>query len=305
MTNKYAVEIQELSMNYGSTKALDNMSLSLEPDKIYGLLGRNGAGKTTTIRTVLGIIARDSGEVFIGDKPFPPYYHDVGYLPEERGLYPKVKVDEQLIYFASLRGMKKSDAKKALSYWLERLEMGQYEKKNFETLSKGNQQKIQLIVALLHNPQIVILDEPFSGLDPVNALMLKSVVLELISNGKTVIFSSHQMNFVEEFCSDVLLLHGSHIVLQGSLNKIKRSYERKSLFIRLREPGLDISGDLKIPGVVKAEPLNEGFMLTLESEDISKPVFGALAEKQLDIDRFELIEHSLNDIFIMKAGENL
>lgn len=297
--------VNNLSKRFGEKVVLDNISFSCKAGTATGLLGRNGAGKTTTIRTVLGIIAKDSGEILLGNKHFPPYYNGVGYLPEERGLYPKIHVGEQLLYFSSLRGMKKSDAKKSLSYWLARLEMEQYEKNNFETLSKGNQQKVQLIVALLHDPEIVILDEPFSGLDPVNAQMLKEVVRELVSAGKTVIFSSHQMNYVEEFCNEVLLLHGGRIVMDGELNQIKRSYERKRLFIRLRNPGRDISSELKTGGVLNVERINDGFMLTLDSEDSAAAVFKLIAEKKFEIDKFELVEHSLNDIFIMKVGEDI
>ena len=297
------LEIKNLSKSFGEKKVIDKISFTCSSGIATGLLGRNGAGKTTTIRTVLGIITRDGGEVLLDGRPLPPYYSPIGYLPEERGMYPKLKIEEQLVYFATLRNMSAKDAKKSLGYWLERFEMTEYQGKNFEVLSKGNQQKIQLIAALLHNPSIVILDEPFSGLDPVNALLLKSVVLELIAGGKLVIFSSHQMNFVEDFCEEVVMIDKGVLVLDGNLNKIKQSYDRNKLFVRVRRSDRDITPLFKLPGVLGARKHNDGYMVSLEREELCGSVLAALTSSGVDIDDFHLVELTLNDIFIEKVGE--
>ncbi|MDR0325270.1 MAG: ATP-binding cassette domain-containing protein [Oscillospiraceae bacterium] len=296
------LEVRGLKKSFGEKVVLDGVSFACESGVATGLLGRNGAGKTTAIRSVLGIISRDGGEVLLDGNPLPSYYEPIGYLPEERGLYPKIKVSEQLTYFATLRGMKPRQARAALDKWLERLEMTEYRDKNFETLSKGNQQKIQLAAALLHDPDIIILDEPFSGLDPVNALLLKSVVLELIAEGKLLVFSSHQMNFVEEFCQEVIMIHEGHLVLQGSLSQIKRSYDRDRAFVRLRRSEADIAADLRVEGVLDVKPHNGGFLLELDKEDRCQGILKALMDKNHDIDDFHLVELSLGDIFIQKAG---
>lgn len=296
------LEIKNLSKSFGDKKVIKNISFKCSSGVATGLLGRNGAGKTTTIRTVLGIITRDSGEVLLDGKPLPPYYSPIGYLPEERGMYPKMKIDEQLVYFASLRNMSVKDAKKSLNYWLERLEMTEYRAKKFEVLSKGNQQKIQLIGALLHNPSIIILDEPFSGLDPVNALLLKSVVLELIADNKLVIFSSHQMNFVEEFCQDIVMVHEGGLVLDGNLSKIKQSYDRNNLFVRVRRSDKDISQLLNVPGATEVKRHNDGYIVRLEREELCGSILNKLTESGVDVDDFHLVELTLNDIFIQKVG---
>jgi len=297
------LEIKNLSKSFRDKQVLNGISFTCHSGVATGLLGRNGAGKTTTIRSVLGIIARDGGEVLLDGKPLPAYFSSIGYLPEERGLYPKIKIEEQLCYFASLRDMSSRDAKKSLGYWLSRLEMEEYRGKNFETLSKGNQQKIQLIGALIHNPSLVILDEPFSGLDPVNSLLLKSVVLELIAEGKLVIFSSHQMNFVEEFCQEVILVHNGQLVMEGNLSEIKRAQDRNHLFIRARRSDRDLLPLLKLPCVSFAEQHNDGFMVTLDREEDCGAVLNKLVSEKVDIDNFHLVELSLNDIFIEKVGE--
>ncbi|MDR1803178.1 MAG: ATP-binding cassette domain-containing protein [Treponema sp.] len=297
------LEIKNLSKSFGEKKVIDKISFTCSSGIATGLLGRNGAGKTTTIRTILGIISRDGGEVLLDGKPLPSYYSPVGYLPEERGMYPKMKIEEQLVYFATLRNMPVKDARKSLDYWLERLEMTEYRGKKFEVLSKGNQQKIQLIGALLHNPDIVVLDEPFSGLDPVNALLLKSVVLELISKNKLVVFSSHQMNYVEDFCQEVVMIDKGQLVLDGNLNKIKQSYDRNSLFVRVRRSDKDITPLFDIPGVIEAKKHNNGYMVSLKREELCGSVLANLTNNGVDIDDFHLVELTLNDIFIQKVGE--
>lgn len=201
------LELKNIEKCFGENKVLNGISFKAEGGKAFGLLGRNGAGKTTTIRILMNVFPANGGEVLIDGKPIDYDKIGIGYLPEERGLYPKKLIIDQLTYFAELKGMSKKDAVKSIDYWLDRLAMTEYRNKRLDTLSKGNQQKIQLITAIAHDPDIVILDEPFSGLDPVNAMLLKDVVKEQIAKGKIVLFSSHQMSYIEEFCDSIAILN--------------------------------------------------------------------------------------------------
>ncbi|MBQ1962153.1 MAG: ATP-binding cassette domain-containing protein, partial [Clostridia bacterium] len=194
------LELRNISKSFGEKQVLKGISFKAQSGKAFGLLGRNGAGKTTTIRILMNVFPPDSGKVLIDGKPLDYDRIGIGYLPEERGLYPKKTILDQLVYFSVLKGMSRKQAVSAIDMWLERLEMTEYRNRRLDTLSKGNQQKIQLITALAHDPDIIILDEPFSGLDPVNAMMLKNVVREQLQKGKIVLFSSHQMSYIEEFC---------------------------------------------------------------------------------------------------------
>ena len=214
------LEIKNLTKSFGEKEVLKDISFTAESGKALGLLGRNGAGKTTTIRIIMGVFYQNSGKILIDGKPFDINKLRIGYLPEERGLYPKQKIGEQLIYFGMLKGLSKKQATENTVRWLERMGMSEYKDKRLETLSKGNQQKIQLAVTLLCNPQLVILDEPFSGLDPVNAMLLKDVIKEVIAEGAMVIFSSHQMNYIEEFCDNIAILNSGKIVISGNINDI-------------------------------------------------------------------------------------
>lgn len=206
------LELTNIEKSFGEKEVLKGISFFAVSGEAFGLLGRNGAGKTTTIRILMDVFPAEKGNVLIDGAPINYNEIKIGYLPEERGLYPKKKIIDQLVYFAALHGMKSKEAVKAADYWLERLDMTQYRNKRLDTLSKGNQQKIQLITALAHNPEIVILDEPFSGLDPVNAMLLKDVVKEEIAKGKIVLFSSHQMSYIEEFCSNIAIINQGEIV---------------------------------------------------------------------------------------------
>lgn len=217
------LELQNIEKSFGDKKVLCGVSMRAEGGKAFGLLGRNGAGKTTTIRILMDVFPADGGRILMDGKPIDYRQIQLGYLPEERGLYPKKLVIDQLVYFAELKGMTHRGAIKAVDFWLDRLGMTEYRNKRLDTLSKGNQQKIQLVTALAHNPHIVILDEPFSGLDPVNAMLLKDVVKEQIAQGKIVLFSSHQMSYIEEFCDSIAILNQGHIALSGDLQEIKRS----------------------------------------------------------------------------------
>ena len=229
------VEAQNISKTFGEVQALKDLSFVIEKGKALGLLGRNGAGKTTAIRILLGILPSDTGKVLVDNKKLSFDENAFGYLPEERGLYLKYTVKSQLMHFASLYGMKKKEALNSIEYWLEKFEISEYLNKKVETLSKGNKQKIQLIVAVMHDPEVIILDEPFSGLDPVNVELFKTVIRELLAKGKTLIFSSHRMADVEELCDDIIMLKKGETILQGNLDKIKEDYGIKGLVVEGEE----------------------------------------------------------------------
>ncbi len=294
------INVNNICKSFGDKKVLEGISLSCESGKALGLLGRNGAGKTTSIRIIMGIFPADSGEILLDGKPIDRKKLKIGYLPEERGLYPKKIVMEQLVYLAELKGLKASDAKKSARELLEKLEMTEYENKKLDTLSKGNQQKIQLIATLTCDPDIVILDEPFSGLDPVNAMLLKDTVKELIARGKVVIFSSHQMNYVEEFCNDIAIINKGKIVRAGDIAQIKKSYDRNKIVVA----GADLNKikmflDDKLQGTVLNSQINkDSLLIELANADMKNGLMNSLAQESFDIDKFYVYEPSLNDIFV-------
>ena len=292
------LELNNIEKSFGEKKVLTGVSFKAEGGKAFGLLGRNGAGKTTSIRILMGVFPADSGDVLIDGKPIDYNKIGIGYLPEERGLYPKKLIIDQLTYFAELKGMGRKDAVKAVDFWLDRLGMTEYRNKRLDTLSKGNQQKIQLVTALAHDPDIVILDEPFSGLDPVNAMLLKDVVKEQIAKGKIVLFSSHQMSYIEEFCDSIAILNAGHIALCGDLHEIKRNYPRDRLVVRTEVPE-KIKADFGASCTVTE---NGSLMIRLASPDEKKTVMTALTQNY-DIDEVKVFEPSLNDIFVQYAGD--
>ena len=291
--------IKNVTKRFGNHTAVDQLSLEIPPNQMYGFLGGNGAGKTTTFRMILGLLDKTAGEIsWNGNSIGYDQSHLVGYLPEERGLYPKLKVKEQLIYLGRLRGMNKKDVLTALEYWLDRFKVPEYMDKKVEELSKGNQQKIQFISAVIHKPELLILDEPFSGLDPVNVEMLKEAVVELKDQGTSIVFSSHQMDHVEELCENLCILHKGKDIIQGSLREVKQSFGKKNLIIHA-ENSLEF---LKaFPGVVHYKPVTAGCELQIENEAVSQSIFSALQDKGF-IRKFDLEEPSLNDIFIEKVG---
>lgn len=295
------LEFKEIEKSFGDLKVLKRVSFSAQSGKAFGLLGRNGAGKTTSIRIMMNVFSQDGGEVLIDGQKID--YHKVkfGYLPEERGLYPKKKIAEQLIYFAELNGLSYKEAVDSVNYWLERLGMSEYKNKRLDSLSKGNQQKIQLITALAHNPDIVILDEPFSGLDPVNAMLLKDVVKEVIANNKIVIFSSHQMNYIEEFCDSIAILNGGQIAICGDLYDIKRNYPRNKLVVRSVDSD-KIQAECGL-ACEKGEAQGEIIIMLPDAAD-KKAIMQKLTEKY-DIDEIKIFEPSLNDIFVEHAGKQI
>ncbi|HHU84661.1 MAG TPA: ATP-binding cassette domain-containing protein [Clostridiales bacterium] len=294
------LELKEIEKSFGEKKVLTGVSFKAEGGKAFGLLGRNGAGKTTAIRILMDVFPANSGEVFLDGSPIDYDKVAMGYLPEERGLYPKKIIIDQLTYFAELKGMSKKEAVKSIDYWLERLDMTEYRNRRLDTLSKGNQQKIQLITALAHDPDIIILDEPFSGLDPVNALLLKDVVKEQIAKGKIVLFSSHQMNYIEEFCDSIAILNEGKVVLHGELRDIKRDYPRDRLIIRTETPD-KIIADF---GTSCTKTEDGDLMLRLTDASEKRTVMTQLVENY-DIDEVKVFEPSLNDIFVEFAGDSI
>lgn len=302
------LEVRNITKSFGGKEILKGISFSAESGKALGLLGRNGAGKTTTIRILMDVFHADSGEILLDGKSFDPRKMQIGYLPEERGLYPKRVVLEQMVYLARLRGTGKKQAVENSRKWLARLHVNQYEKNLLETLSKGNQQKVQLASALVCDPEIVILDEPFSGLDPVNSQILQEVVKELITDGKIVIFSSHQMSYVEEFCEDVVIINQGEVVLNGNLQRIKKEFGESQLVIsdvnRTREDMecllqnqlaeyVEITGRTREEVIVR---LREGVSRNQLLQQL-------VSMKDIEIEHFETYKPSLNDIFVAKVGE--
>jgi ABC-2 type transport system ATP-binding protein len=294
--DKMLLEFKNITKNFGDTKVLKGVSFSAKSGSAIGLLGRNGAGKTTLIRILMGVFASDSGEVLIDGKPIDRKNISIGYLPEERGLYPKKKIIDQLVFFAMLKGMKRCDAIREVNNLLSKLGIQEYRDRRLDTLSKGNQQKIQLITALVHNPDIIVLDEPFSGLDPVNALLLKNVIQGEIEKGKIVLFSSHQMNYIEEFCDSVAILHRGKVVLRGTLQEIKQSYPKNRLIVRSKDFKQVLSDE---NGILQ----NDGSVLITLKDDFEKTEKIKHLAENYDVDEISVCLPSLSDIFIGVAGE--
>lgn len=294
------LELKNIDKSFGEKKVLQGVSFTAEGGKAFGLLGRNGAGKTTSIRILMNVFPADRGEVLIDGNPIDYDKIGIGYLPEERGLYPKKPIIDQLVYFAELKGMSTRSATKSVDFWLERLGMSEYRNKRLDTLSKGNQQKIQLITALAHDPDIVILDEPFSGLDPVNAMLLKDVVKEQIAKGKVVLFSSHQMSYIEEFCDSIAIINAGKVVVSGDLHEIKRNYPRDRLVVNATN-AKQIQADLGSACTVR----EDGSLLIQLSDPSEKQSMMKRLAEGYDIDEIKVFEPSLNDIFVEFAGAQI
>lgn len=327
--------VTDLSKKYGEKTVLDHLSFRMDKPGVYALLGTNGAGKTTAIRMILGMLSKNSGEVLWNDKPLDTATCNVGYLAEERGLYPKYPLMDQLIYFAGLRGVSKSEAKKRIKYWAKRLEVEEYlypdavpaagsnsinttsgksakgglfasggrakkqKPKLADQLSKGNQQKIQLMTALISDPELIILDEPLSGLDPVNADLFKEIIREEIAKGKYLIMSSHQMATVEEFCTDITILNHSKVVLQGHLNEIKKSYGRVNLSLKVEQ---DITEYINACGINIVTEKEYEYQLKVTGEEQANELLGTLISHKIPVITFDLREPSLHEIFVEKVG---
>ena len=303
--------VKELLKKYGDKVVVDHLNFEMKNPGVYALLGTNGEGKSTSLRIMLGMLASDSGEVLWNNKPFDAVKMNVGYLAEERGLYPKYSLLDQLLYFAKLKGVSKKDAMKRIQYWSARLKVEEYvfpptkkgkkavKANRADQLSKGNQQKIQLMAALLSEPQFLILDEPLSGLDPVNTDLFKEIIREEIAKEKYLIMSSHQMPTIEEFCSDITILNRGKTVLSGNLNEIKKSYGRVNLFVK---SDIEIASYISSFGLKIAAKTPEVYHLKVSGEQQAMQFLKKLVEDQVPVVRFELREPSLHEIFIEKVG---
>ena len=295
-----SLELKNVSKSFVGKKAVDNISFSLTKPGVYGLLGTNGAGKTTTIRMLLGIIKKDSGEITWKGKPVDRKLVRFGYLPEERGVYPKTKIFDQLKYFAELKGMEKNQGISSINRWAKELKVEEYLQMSAEKLSKGNQQKIQFMTAIIHDPELVVLDEPFSGLDPVNTEILKNIIIDLIRNGKYIIMSAHQMATIEEFCSDILILNKGKTVLQGNLKEIKEKYPANRVEIDVKQ---DIESYIKELNLKIEIETNNNYVIKISDEEKAHKLLNKLVVNGINIDKFEIKKPTLNDIFIEKVGE--
>ncbi len=300
------LELKDIHKSFDGKEVLKGINFSVESGRALGLLGRNGAGKTTSIRIIMDIFRANAGEVLLDGKPFEPSKKQVGYLPEERGMYPKKTVLEQMVYFARLRGLDKKTAVESAKKWLGRLQIAEHEKRKMDTLSKGNQQKVQLATTLVCDPDIIVLDEPFSGLDPVNSQILKDVIRERIASGKIVIFSSHQMSYVEEFCEDVVIINQGEVVLQGSLDVIKHEYGQGKKILSALNLTLDeLEQHLgKLTDLVQIEGRNKYNVIFRLKDGIDQwKVLERLKAEGIEIDTYGSYEPSLNDIFVSCVGK--
>ena len=292
--------LKDVSKTFVTKKAVDKISFSLDKPGVFGLLGTNGAGKTTTIRMLLGIITKDSGEITWNGKKVDRKSVNFGYLPEERGVYPKTKIIDQLMYFAELKGMNKEDSIKAINKWAKELEVEEYLDMPAEKLSKGNQQKIQLMTAIIHDPDLIVLDEPFSGLDPVNTEIVKNIIIKLIKDGKYIIMSAHQMATIEEFCSDILILNKGKTVLQGNIKDIKNTYPANRLVI---ETESDIAKYIKKSKLIIENEHDGIYTIKITKADEAHKLLNELVSNKVVVNKFEILKPTLNDIFIEKVGE--
>ena len=294
METQPAIIAQNLTKRFGDFTAVNDVNFEVFPGEIFGFLGPNGSGKTTSIRMMLDIFRPESGEISILGGPMDEAKKNrIGYLPEDRGLYKDLKLEQTLVFLATLKGMGDQDAKAKLEDWLKRFDLYDHRNKKIQDLSRGMQQKAQFIATLIHNPDLIVVDEPFSGLDPVNTRLAKQIILEECQAGKTVIMSTHQMHQVEAMCSRIVLINKGRTVLYGEVNKIKRDFAGNAVTI---EGQGDFDG---IPGVLETRSENGEWHLILESGASHQDVFRSLAQREnIRIDRFEIAEPSLDDIFI-------
>lgn len=294
--------VEHINKSFGQVQAIVDLSMEVEEGALFGFLGANGAGKTTTMRMILDIFRPDSGQItWNGKEVREVARRNWGYLPEERGLYPKMEVEEQLLFLARLNGLSKQVASRELDAWLERLQINANRKKKIEELSKGNQQKVQFLAAILHNPAVLIMDEPFNGLDPVNANVLKEAFLEMQRRGKTIIFSTHQLEQVEELCEDILIINKGQAVVQGSVREIKHQHGRNIVRLKLDNDSevawLDV-----LTGVTVTKRRQDYIEMQIQANFDSNLIVEAALQHGGIISRFELVEPSLTDIFIEQVG---
>lgn len=293
-----SLSIQYLTKSYGDKKAVDAISLELPKGEVLGLLGRNGAGKTTTIKMMLGLIQSDSGQILWDGKPFKKEGLSIGYLPEERGLYPKTKIVDQLRYFGLLEGVSKKEVNRKIDYWLEKFQIPEYKTKMAGELSKGNQQKIQIISTLLHDPEIIILDEPFSGLDPVNSTLLSEIIEEQVNQNKTIILSSHQMGQIESFCKNICMLKDGKIIVSGKLQKIKDDYGYKNMAITSEKSLESIFNELNFT----FEKKGSVYTTKVHNDAEGLKLLNTLSNKGIPVQNYSLLEPSLHQIFVERVS---
>ena len=294
------VQVENISKHFGEFKAVDDVSFNIEKGTVYGLLGPNGAGKTTTIRMIMDIIAPDSGRIiFSGEQPSGDYADQIGYLPEERGLYRKMKVKDVILFMAELRGMDRANAFNEIDHWLQKMDLTEWENKKIEDLSKGMAQKIQFIATVIHKPELIILDEPFSGLDPINMTLLKDLMLELNADGATIILSTHIMEQAERLCEKICLINAGKIVLEGDLRDIKKSFGKNSV-------ELEYSGNVDLirnsQFVDGCNDFGQYVEVKLRSPEYYSALLRELIESSVEISRFELMEPTLHEIFVQSVG---
>jgi ABC-2 type transport system ATP-binding protein len=292
------LELQNIHKSFGTNHVLRGINLRAESGHAFGVLGRNGAGKTTMIRIVMEVFRPDEGQVLLDGVPLRRGMLRTGYLPEERGMYPKKTVLEQLIYFGQLAGLKTPAARKNALRLLERLEMGDTAKKKLQTLSKGNQQKIQFVATLIAEPELVVLDEPFSGLDPVNAMLLEDLVRELVGKGALVFFSSHQMNYIEEFCQEIAILNHGAIARTGQIQQIKRGYDRARIVLRSPQAAAIAQSAAVQAATQSLQAEGESVHAQLRAPEDKAILLSVLSEQGFDIDSFAVWEPTLQDIFV-------
>lgn len=290
------LEIKNVNKTFDKTQILHDVSFTVESGRAMGFLGRNGAGKTTTIRSLMDVFKADSGEFLLDGQPLDRNKYKIGYLPEERGMYQKIKLLDQLIYFGELKGMTKADAKARAMAGLERLELESYANKKMETLSKGNQQKVQILQAVINDPDIIIFDEPFSGLDPVNAQVLKDIIVEYINKDRIVLFSSHQMNLVEEFCDDITFIKKGHILLSDNLNKVKAEMGEGKYLLKTNNEDLESLSN--IGGINNVEVFKNEILLEADKDLPTNELLASIMDKGFAIESFKPYRPSLEKIFI-------
>ena len=294
-----SLKIENVSKSYGKKQVVNNISFELDKPQVYGLLGTNGAGKTTTIRMILGILKKDSGTITWNNEEVDRKKVNFGYLPEERGVYPKVKIIDQLKYFAELKGMDKEETIKSINKWAKILKVEEYLNMTAEKLSKGNQQKIQFMTAVIHNPELLILDEPFSGLDPINTEILKKIIIDLVKQGKYIIMSAHEMHTIEEFCTDILILNKGKTVLKGNIKDIKDEYKANRIVIQTKE---NIKKIIEEKNLTIENSHDNLYIVKISEEQEGYNLLQTLIKEKINIDKFEIMKPTLNDIFIEKVG---
>lgn len=294
------LKVENVTKYYGDIKAVDNLSFTIEPGEVFGLLGVNGAGKTTTFRMIMGLLEPNKGSITINDKKIDyKLVEKIGFLTEERSLLTKLTVKEQVIYYGTLKGMKEKDILKKLDYWLDRFGVSDYKERKIKELSKGNQQKIQFITAIIHEPDLLVLDEPFTGLDPINVESFMSVIREFKQKGKMIIFSSHRMEHVELFCEKLVILKKGRAVLSGNLKDIKKNYQKKIIRI---SGDVDIDTLKNTKGVIDVIKENLEIVVKIESDKFIENVF-EVVKRSSNVTKFIVEDASLNEIFLNIVGE--